>query len=459
MFKHFLCHAKMDEPVKVTGDAPRRIKGYASTKDIDRVRDIVEPSAFKETIDVFMKNPLLCFNHNWNEGLGKVLSVTIDENGLFVECEIAKGTPLADQVWTLIEQGVYRAFSFGFKILADRDVEEDASTFARRVITKLDLLEVSVVTVPANANATFSLAKSLEWGTDMFPITPQEQLVAAATSIQAKLQETLTSLKAAPVVEAVVEPEVDEKGCPKFMDLDLADEGLPWDKSKAMRMMREFASSDGSGDKSKMDWAKFAQGFFWFDDNNSDNFEGYKLPFCFVEEGKLLAVPRGVFAAAAATRGARGGVRLPEADTAKVQSNIEKYYKKMGRPSPYEKRSFDIDLEEFIQEVPDEKKFDASWMLMINQLMGFKNALGAVDAHHQELKALIDSLSAMRETPTTEPPTQSDDGKGAAPEEGQAAETTTVAPAKADEVLSEKMSLILEGLKEVERLLPQNTHR
>lgn len=454
----------MDDDQPSTEDGPRRIKGYASTKDLDRVRDVVEPSAFKDTVDTFMKNPILFFNHNWNEGIGKVTGLSIDDNGLLVECELAKGTPLCDHVWAMIQQGVYKAFSFGFKILADKDVSEDPTTPARRVITKLDLLEVSVVTVPANAHATFSLAKGLEWGTDLFPQEPTEALLASAQSIHAKLAESITTMKQAAVVatpeSAPAEPPVENaeetKGVPKFMDFSLADAGLAWDKGKCMREVRAWASSDGSGDKEKINWSKFSQCFFWYDDANKKSLEGYKLPFCFIEDGKPVAVPRGIFAAAAATRGARGGVSLPEADIAKVQSHISKYYKKMGKPSPYEQRSFDLDLEEFLSEVPDEKKYDAHIHLIINSLMGFKNTLTAVDAQHQSLASSIDVLLNMESATATEPPPQSDDGKGAEAVEPQKPTTTVVEPE--DDAQSKKLRAILDGLKEITTLLSVSPH-
>jgi HK97 family phage prohead protease len=455
MFKHFHCHAEIKSVPEAGADGVRRIKGYASTKDLDRVKDVVLPSAFRETIDTFMKNPIVFFNHNWNEGIAKVTNLSIDENGLWVECEWpAKGTSqLADQVWSMIEQGIYRAFSFGFKILADQDVSQDSSTPADRIITKLDLLEVSVVTVPANANATFSLAKGLAWGTDVFPSSHMEQLVASAQEIQTKLGASIAALKGGtpePTNAPSQSTEKEIKGTPKFADFPLADEGLAWDKSKAMRQIREWASSDGTGTPSTIDWNKFSQCFFWHDDANTDKITGYKLPFCFITNGHPVAVPRGIFAAAAATRGARGGVSLPPADINAVHAHIEKYYKKMGRPSPYEERSFDIDVEEFLQEVPDEKKWNAQWHLLVNHLLGLKSTLDTVDAQYQKLKTEIESALAMNETPNTESPAQPDGGKGAVTEEPKA-----VIPAVKpdDEALKNNLSPLLTGLQDIVQLL------
>lgn len=370
MHKHFLCHAELKAASDPQGNSGRRlIKGYFSTKDLDRYKDVVEPSAFKDTVDTFMKNPILFFNHYWGEGIGKILSIAIDKTGAFVEAEIAQGTQLADTVWTLIQQGVYNAFSFGFRITSVENISDEAADAQgikeRRRIKGLDLLEVSVVTVPANAHAVFSMVKGIEWGTDMYPLTPVEDLIAdSLAGIKTDLAGLMQNVKA--VSEAHQEADnsdtsdeqitEDEKGATAFSDLPLADGGMAWVGARAKTQLAKWASSDGSGDKSKIDWEKFSKGFFWFDSKNSDKLTAYKLPFCYVLNGALTAVPRGIFAAAASVRGARGGASLPPEDMPKVQGHIEKYYKKMGKDSPFKSRPFDEDVAEFLDELPEGKK-------------------------------------------------------------------------------------------------------
>jgi len=55
-----------------------------------------------------------------------------------------------------------------------------------------------------------------------------------------------------------------------------------------------------------------------------------------VVDGKLVAVPRGVMAAAAVMQGSRGGVDLPKSDIDRVKSHLAKYYKKMDDTAPWE---------------------------------------------------------------------------------------------------------------------------
>jgi len=56
-----------------------------------------------------------------------------------------------------------------------------------------------------------------------------------------------------------------------------------------------------------------------------------------VGRGRLVAVPRGVMAAAAVMQGSRGGVQLPQQDIPRVKSHLAKYYAKLGEPAPWDR--------------------------------------------------------------------------------------------------------------------------
>lgn len=111
--------------------------------------------------------------------------------------------------------------------------------------------------------------------------------------------------------------------------LPLAERDRPWDGSAAEMRVREWASSDGSGNKETINWSRYSNAFAWHDASMSDNFTSYKLGFADIINGELTAVPRGVFAAAAALQGARGGVMIPEADKNSAKSLLSRYYNKM----------------------------------------------------------------------------------------------------------------------------------
>jgi len=159
-------HAELKE-IKGDDDGDLFIEGFASTSDIDRVNDIVEPSAFKKTLKEFMKNPIVMLNHGGGmfgnrEGIGKIVEAEIKPKGLWVKAFISKAE---ESLRIKIKEGIYKAFSFGFRIL-DSDMIKKAGKELRRV-TNLELLEVSVVSIPANRRALFDIAKGFELGSDL----------------------------------------------------------------------------------------------------------------------------------------------------------------------------------------------------------------------------------------------------------------------------------------------------
>jgi len=114
-----------------------------------------------------------------------------------------------------------------------------------------------------------------------------------------------------------------------FGDLPLYDRDYSWNSSAALGRVRKWASSDGSGEKEKMDWAKYSKAFFWYDPDDDESFGGFKLPFADITDGKLWAVPRGIFAVAGVLQGARGGVDISEVDQDHIKDVVDRYYEKM----------------------------------------------------------------------------------------------------------------------------------
>ena len=129
-----------------------RIEGFASTDDVDRVGDVIPASAWD--LSNYEKNQIILFNHNYDEPIGKAEEVEVRDNGLYIKCLIDPQTKAGRQ----IENDVLKSFSVGF-LLKDAKYDSNTNTF---VLTDVELLEVSVVSVPANPAATFSLEKSCD---------------------------------------------------------------------------------------------------------------------------------------------------------------------------------------------------------------------------------------------------------------------------------------------------------
>ena len=132
------------------------IKGSASTSAIDRAGDIIEHDAWtKGGLENFKNNPIILFNHNYDRPIGRAKELSVDENGLNLTARISKS---ASDIKDLIKDGVLGAFSVGFKV---KDAEYMTETDGYK-IKDAELFEVSVVSVPCNQNAVFSVAKSFD---------------------------------------------------------------------------------------------------------------------------------------------------------------------------------------------------------------------------------------------------------------------------------------------------------
>jgi len=115
---------------------------------------------------------------------------------------------------------------------------------------------------------------------------------------------------------------VDVKTVCGASDLPLASRDKGWDASAADKRVRSWAGAEEKPN------AKYRRAFMVCD-GDTDQFTSYHLPFADVSNGELQAVPRGVFAAAGALQGARGGTRISEEDRAGAKAKVASYYKKM----------------------------------------------------------------------------------------------------------------------------------
>ena len=137
-----------------TEELPLVITGYANTTGKDRSNDVIPDSAWKgEALTNYKKNPIILAFHDHTKPIGTCDEATIDSKGLKVVATISKA---AGEVYDLIKEGILKAFSVGF-IVKDADWDPKSDVF---VIKDLELLEISVVSVPCNQDSTFSLAKA-----------------------------------------------------------------------------------------------------------------------------------------------------------------------------------------------------------------------------------------------------------------------------------------------------------
>lgn len=130
-----------------------------SDATVDRYGDIVDPSGWQ--LANFKKNPIALFGHSGGFPIGKWADVRVDGGRLVGRLVLAaKGTSARlDEIISLVEQGILRAVSVGFRPLKSEPIDAAKPWGAQRY-TKSELLETSLVSVPANP-AAIALAKSL----------------------------------------------------------------------------------------------------------------------------------------------------------------------------------------------------------------------------------------------------------------------------------------------------------
>ncbi len=156
MISHAQSRAEMlDIALEVkTGEAPGTFEGYGAIfGNLDRDGDIVQKGAFAESLKARL--PALLWQHNTKEPIGRFDEVREDAKGLFVRGRLS-GQGRGAEAYELLQMGALDGLSIGF---VTKEAQRNATT-GTRTIVRADLMEVSLVTFPANELARISAVKS-----------------------------------------------------------------------------------------------------------------------------------------------------------------------------------------------------------------------------------------------------------------------------------------------------------
>jgi HK97 family phage prohead protease len=127
----------------------RTITCVASTGSVDRGGDTIDQSGWK--LDSYRKNPVILWAHDYTAmPIAKASKVAVENNALvatIVFPEVGTST-FSDKAWALVQQGVLNAVSVGFVPLSFEPRQNGGLHF-----TSQELLEISIVPVPANSQA------------------------------------------------------------------------------------------------------------------------------------------------------------------------------------------------------------------------------------------------------------------------------------------------------------------
>jgi HK97 family phage major capsid protein/HK97 family phage prohead protease len=144
--------------VRDVNDDARVIEGIASTPATDRVGDIVEPMGAKFALPM----PLLWQHDAW-QPVGHVEFAKPTKNGIPFRATIAniaepgKLRDRVEEAWQSVKAGLVRAVSIGFRSLEHEFMEGGGIRFRT-----WEWLELSLVTIPANADATITTVRSID---------------------------------------------------------------------------------------------------------------------------------------------------------------------------------------------------------------------------------------------------------------------------------------------------------
>lgn len=211
--------------ILAVNDAEGWIEGIASTPQTDRSGDIVvaEGAEFKLPL------PLL-WQHRSGDPIGHVEEVKITSEGIWVRCKIALGvTEEIDKYWRMIKAGLVRGLSIGFDPLEWSQIE---NTWSYKYL-RWEWLELSAVTIPANADASILAVKHFSKEGASSGDQPQNRSLDVvskglkATSTKGKtmtIAEMIASLEAKRVAKAAQMQNILTKASASGATLDAAEQ-------------------------------------------------------------------------------------------------------------------------------------------------------------------------------------------------------------------------------------------
>jgi phage head maturation protease len=210
---------------KAPENADRVIRFVASDESVDRDGDIVSVDGWE--LGNYMKNPVVLYGHDyWSLPVGKAVKVEADKRArqLIADVKFPTVAELAsdpampsdhalmvDGIYHMARLGLLNTVSVGFRGL-DYEPIDTGRRFKRQ-----ELLEISIVPVPANANAIAvmrsagvdeTIVKTMEKSGRRLSAATLEELDAAMENVRAALGRLETLMDS-----AREEPEEEENVC------------------------------------------------------------------------------------------------------------------------------------------------------------------------------------------------------------------------------------------------------
>jgi len=135
----------------------------ASDETVDRYGDVVSLDGWD--LANFRRNPVFLWMHSQYQPIGTVKKIGVEGDKLLAHVRFfdAGDSKMADDLWKLVKKRKLRAVSVGFTVKSDDHIEairdENERVTGYRFLQQ-ELLELSLVSVPANPNA-LQVARSM----------------------------------------------------------------------------------------------------------------------------------------------------------------------------------------------------------------------------------------------------------------------------------------------------------
>jgi len=130
--------------------------GTATTQDVDREGDIVLSTAYEQSLN---KQHVILFNHDMGQPIGVTTELKSTKDGLIISAKLPKDdTFVKNRIIPQMKAGSLKSLSIGFMPNNDKIDYNDGI----RVFKEIELLEISIVAIPANKNADITQMKKLE---------------------------------------------------------------------------------------------------------------------------------------------------------------------------------------------------------------------------------------------------------------------------------------------------------
>lgn len=134
------------------------ITGYgAFFGNLDSYKDIIAAGAFADTLTEKKDRIAFCYQHDiWNP-IGKITDIKEDNKGLWLQVKLSAAE---DDIQTKVKEGILKEMSIGYRVVDS--AEEVRNGEPVRILKKINLYEVSLVTIAANPLAVIQSMKSDE---------------------------------------------------------------------------------------------------------------------------------------------------------------------------------------------------------------------------------------------------------------------------------------------------------